>query len=95
MVSLIGGRCLTLCGAILLPLEPPLLFCSARAQRAVRPAGVPHAVRMITMFGGAAKLHRRAGAGDRPAAMMLAQVEETNRIGDGFPGQIDGLGRCR
>jgi hypothetical protein len=50
---------------------------------------------MITVFGGATKLHRRACAGDRPAAMMLAQVEETNRIGDGFPGQIDVLGRCR
>jgi hypothetical protein len=50
---------------------------------------------MITVFGGAAKLHCRAGAGDRPAAMMLAQVEETNRVGDCFPGQIDGLGRCR
>jgi hypothetical protein len=95
MVSPIGGRCLTLCSAILLPLEPPLLFCRARAQRAVRPAGVPHAVRMIAVFVSTAELHRRAVAGDRPAAMMQAQVEETNWIGDGFPGQIDGLGRCR
>jgi hypothetical protein len=50
---------------------------------------------MIAVFVSTAELYRRAGAGDRPATMMLAQVEETNRIGDGFPGQIDGLGRCR
>jgi hypothetical protein len=93
MVSLMRGRCLTLCSAI--PLEPPLLFCRARGQRAVRLAGVPHAVRMIAVFVSTAELYRRAGAGDRPATMMLAQVEETNRIGDDFPGQIDGLGRCR
>ena len=50
---------------------------------------------MIAVFVSTAELHRRPDAGDRPATMMLAQVEETDRIGDGFPGQIDGLGRCR
>jgi hypothetical protein len=84
---------LTSCSAI--PLDPALLFCGARGQRAVRPAGVPHAVRMIAVFVSTAKLQRRADAGDRPATMMLAQVEESDRFGDGFPGQIDGLGRCR
>ena len=78
-----------------LPLEPPLLFCCARSQRAVRHVAVPYAVRMIAVFVVAAEQHGRAVAGDRPAAMMLAQVEQSDRIGDGFPGQIDGLGRCR
>ena len=55
----------------------------------------PYAVGMIAVFVGAAEQHGPAVAGDRPAAMMLAQVEETNRVGDCFPGQIDGLGRCR
>ena len=50
---------------------------------------------MIAVLVSTAELHRRADAGDRPATMMLAQVEETDRFGDGFPGQIDGLGRCR
>jgi hypothetical protein len=95
MVSLIRGPHLTLCSAILLPLEPPLLFCRARAQRAVGHVAVPYAVGMIAMFVRAAEQHGRAVSGDRPAAMMLAQVEETDRIGDGFPGQIDRFWRCR
>jgi hypothetical protein len=56
---------------------------------------VPYAVRMIAVFVVAAEQHGRAVAGDRPAAMMLAQVEQSDRIGDGFRGQIDGLRRCR
>ena len=83
---------MTLCGAIPLPLEPPLLFCRARSQRAISHVAVPYAVGMIAIFVGPAEQYGRPAAGDRPAAMMLAQVEETNRVGDRFLGQIDGLG---
>ena len=47
---------------------------------------------MIAVFVSTAEFQRSADAGDRPATMMLAQVEETNRVGDYFLGQIDGLG---
>ena len=53
---------------------------------------VPYAVGMIAIFVGPAEQYGRPAAGDRSAAMMLAQVEETNRVGDRFLGQIDGLG---
>ena len=98
MVGPIRGRCLTLCSAFLLRLEPPLLFCRARGQRTVRPAGVPQAVRMITVFGGAAKLHCRAGAGDRPAGMMRAEVQETNgsaMVSRGRSADLGGVGKER
>jgi hypothetical protein len=47
---------------------------------------------MIAVFVDPTEQHSPAVAGDRPAAMMLAQIEETNRVGDRFLGQIDGLG---
>jgi hypothetical protein len=89
------GRCLTLCRGILPPLEPPLLFCSARSQRAIGDVAVPHAVRMIAVFDPTTEQQGHAVAGNRPAAMMRAQVQETDWIGDSFPGQIDRFRRCR
>jgi hypothetical protein len=56
---------------------------------------VPNAVRMIAVFVPTTEHRGQAVAGNRPAAMMLAQVEETDRIGAGVPGQIDRFGRCR